>query len=744
MAPESADVLEAAEYLEDDFNPNTLKVANLMNVLHYHGVHYSPASTKPKLVALFKEHITPHAAELRRQRLERTSSQASDRGIRDGITGRQINDSSDIEEIPPPPRRTTRRVSRPAAEGRSTVSAEPSEPTRRRRAPASASMPRSAPKYVDAVVPVAEASEPEQDAGQRARRVVKKKDGTSAGTRTRRTSNYLTSGGEESAWEDNNVFQSGAESSSPVKSPFKPTGAATRRTRRVQPSAPVEAPSSPASPSPRPSTSNVDAQPPPGVLRNRNAPRSKGRHSVGWKTPNPDLDEDSEVKVDDDEIQLIEDDADDQISEGVASDMRSPSPSKDLARPSALGTSLSISSAIIRVLIVFLSFAITKTYVDRSSSIGFCDAGSNTNAIIEERKALFSARQQCIERLALIPQDEVTDKDICPALPLLPALQPLACTPCPARAICTPHTVTCQSSFILRPHPLTQIPLLSSLANGFPGLGSVAFPPRCVEDRERLKKIGGFGKAIDRNLTQLKGQRICAGVKNPDGESREAVTWGMKVAELRNEMRAKVSKLSHKFDGSAFDDLFDVAMDDLEKNGLVVVSHDADGEKYIAAYKADMGLTCQAKVTARETWSAWRKYIYGIVGLAVVTMAAKSKAAANQIEARRVASLVQVALDTLKDQELAHHTDPASTPYPYLSSLHLRDLVLQDEHSIPARKRLWDKVESVVEGNANVRANIEELNGDETRVWRWVGGASGQGSRVAEFVGRGIGGRIVA
>ncbi len=35
---------------------------------------------------------------------------------------------------------------------------------------------------------------------------------------------------------------------------------------------------------------------------------------------------------------------------------------------------------------------------------------------------------------------------------------------------------------------------------------------------------------------------------------------------------------------------------------------------------------------------------------------------------------VQNALDLLRNQELAHHTDPITAPQPYLSSLQLRDL----------------------------------------------------------------------
>jgi hypothetical protein len=44
-------------------------------------------------------------------------------------------------------------------------------------------------------------------------------------------------------------------------------------------------------------------------------------------------------------------------------------------------------------------------------------------------------------------------------------------------------------------------------------------------------------------------------------------------------------------------------------------------------------------------------------------------------------------------------------------SLQLRDLVLQDEHSVAARTRLWTRVERVAEGNANVRANLDSRGG---------------------------------
>ena len=110
-----------------------------------------------------------------------------------------------------------------------------------------------------------------------------------------------------------------------------------------------------------------------------------------------------------------------------------------------------------------------------------------------------------------------------------------------------------------------------------------------------------------------------------------------------------------------------------------------------------------------------------MIGISLMVLYGKAQIAVRKAEDRRVAELVQIALDYLRNQELAYHTDPVTAPQPYLSSTQLRDAILQDEHSISKRRRLWDRVERVVEGNTNVRANLEELVGEETRVWRWVG-----------------------
>lgn len=91
------------------------------------------------------------------------------------------------------------------------------------------------------------------------------------------------------------------------------------------------------------------------------------------------------------------------------------------------------------------------------------------------------------------------------------------------------------------------------------------------------------------------------------------------------------------------------------------------------------------------------------------------------IERSQVRELVNTVLEELRKQERQHHLDPALAPSPALAQSHLRDLILQHEHSASRRQRLWKQVETVVEGNSNVRAKQVEISGEDLRAWEWTG-----------------------
>lgn len=92
----AAQVIAIGEYLQPDFDPSSLTVPQLLGVFGYHNVNYPSQYTKPKLVQLFNEEIKPKATRLKKERLKRENSQASDDGIKDGVTGRPINEGTKV------------------------------------------------------------------------------------------------------------------------------------------------------------------------------------------------------------------------------------------------------------------------------------------------------------------------------------------------------------------------------------------------------------------------------------------------------------------------------------------------------------------------------------------------------------------------------------------------------------------------------------------------------------------------
>ncbi len=257
----------------------------------------------------------------------------------------------------------------------------------------------------------------------------------------------------------------------------------------------------------------------------------------------------------------------------------------------------------LRVLVALLLFTTTGVvvqYKQESAQIGFCDAGSSTNSILndirerraviescnrENRTTLYSADPAHTSsppppqptETAIVDADaaSVVPAVTCPPLPLIPALQPDECTPCPRHATCTADSIACENGYILKSHPLLSflpVPLirkeiatgvvqtyereahvssgspLSDLVyagiryafDGMPYVGPVAIPPRCVEDPRRKRHIGALGKSIDSILANERGRRICEGLNAslPEGdEATESRRWGLELEKLREDIK---------------------------------------------------------------------------------------------------------------------------------------------------------------------------------------------------------------
>jgi hypothetical protein len=121
----AAQVIALGEYLDPDFDPSSLTVNQLLGVFGFHNIRYPTPYTKSKLVQLFNDEIKPKTKQFKKDKVKKEASFASDNGIKDGVTGRYLNEDSNkvggsclvacmlVDSCyAQPPRRSSRRGSR--------------------------------------------------------------------------------------------------------------------------------------------------------------------------------------------------------------------------------------------------------------------------------------------------------------------------------------------------------------------------------------------------------------------------------------------------------------------------------------------------------------------------------------------------------------------------------------------------------------------------------------------------------
>lgn len=769
MAPTASQVIESGDYLEPDFNPSTLTIPILLAIFIHHNIAYPSPHTKTALIKLFNDNLKPRAGEFKKQREKERRMQASSEDVFDGVTGARM------PAVEPAPRRSTRRSSKTPE-----YVPEPPKPRRGRGGSAtpSSSTARSTRGQPEVIEPkLEEVNEGEEE--EEEEEVPQPQP-----SKRRPAAKPRQSDGNDSAWESNNPFQSGAsdrESSTPSRQQKPKAKPATRNRNPATAPRISDLSSSPDRPPQRyPASRTLKAKD--EAVAYMQPTNTRGQQEVEEieedeedidddmvdegpsrladfsgeielvplnDTPDyrrrmaelrrrspgayPEEEDDDEGRVEDDE-EAVEDDEDEliettaeQINQAVSKKLadvqRTP---KRKSRTQVTRYAPAPKSwysftwfKFVAIIAVSATSAIFSAYKRDSAYIGFCDHGSNTNLRITELQAQRQKNQveaaRCYNKLNFTSVDAVISNEFCSPLPLHTPLEANTCTPCPKFAFCTPDSVTCQSSYILKPHPLAS---LGPVLNGFPGLGSVAFPPRCVQDREKLKRIGGLVDGMEGWLAMTRGTRICNGVKVPTdgGDGGEAKVLGLEKESLREAVQRKTKR-----DAENADEIFERVLADLDKFGMIIKGTDVEGFEYVAAVRADFTLPCRIKVTAREWWDANRRRVYTFLVIIAGLFYLRSRAVASAAESRKVAGLVQEALDLLQEQEFGYHADPVTTTEPYIVPVHLRDLILKNEHSPQVRQRVWQKVAKVVEGNANVRTNEEEVRGEYTKVWRWVG-----------------------
>ncbi|KAL1762240.1 Man1-Src1p-C-terminal domain-containing protein [Schizophyllum commune] len=443
-----------------------------------------------------------------------------------------------------------------------------------------------------------------------------------------------------------------------------------------------------------------------------------------------------------------EEDDDDEKVNAVAQRI-SEGPRRKLSPPKLQAEEVAPPSPIRRLFLTIILLALgyfTWSYKQESAQIGFCTFERNGEPMNQYLLDLRKRRAQIEEECHLEQQKQMNgtadvnstpsfgNSTICAQAALLPV--PDACTPCPAHADCSRTNVTCHEKYVLKPNmllflapPHAHVDLEGKkgwldywrLFDGLPGLGPVAFPPRCVDDgnweTDQLKKAQRLAIA----LRTLRSKRLCTGnfQRFDNANGGEARQWGVSYDELLD-IFSKMpggEKERHKVKKSLNEAL--VRLMELE---VLFEGRDSSGQRYFANRDVKLSWNCWAKVSIRETWAYYRLYVFAIVASTLFAWYQLRSWRAQKIDTERARDLALEVLETLQNQVRTHYSDPVRAPERYVGSARMRDLLLQREWNNSYRNKIWKRVEKLVEGNENVRANLaEEGGGDEMRVWQWVG-----------------------
>lgn len=263
-------------------------------------------------------------------------------------------------------------------------------------------------------------------------------------------------------------------------------------------------------------------------------------------------------------------------------------------------------------------------YRHEKAQLGYCDTGRPDNSLTRDLRGSqylrFGYADDSFGGLALNLADKA-------------GLRP-SCTTCPTHGTCDGTKFKgCDSDYVRRENPLA-----------LGGLLPVA--PRCVPDTEKLVKIAEEAAGVARVLRRKRGEVVCKGEWSGKGGAaqEEARTYGLTKDDLRK--RAATDRRS------SYGDLFELALDDLEKHGEIVKGVDLRGNTYFASRTAEVGWACHAKLGAIAWAKRQKMAITSIFALLAAVAWVRWKIHSAKSQDERVRELVKLVFDQLREQVL--------------------------------------------------------------------------------------------
>ncbi|KAJ5168887.1 uncharacterized protein N7482_004481 [Penicillium canariense] len=655
------------DYLQPDFDLNSLTVPRLRSILVNHDVSYPASAKKAQLIRILEDEVLPRARKLLRdrERVRRTSAGITDMSRENSVAGDE--DDRDSLPLPPTPSTTGTRRGTSRRSGRaSTIETDggfaPATPATTKRKTAARSVGKH-PRASDTETGDDSTATPVAAVGASPRKSTVRKLRRSSLLPSTEVDEYTpsvkTEPRDDTVFTDDNPFQSGS-----------PSEVVSRRTSSYDGKRKSGGRLSTESPALRNSLRSRKSTTPINV-KQEDGYSAPSRESFDFASRLRPTEEEPEEESEEDESELSageEFTPEDQLA--LETEQYAPL-TQVRKRPKKQG-SMSIIASWFIILSVLGGFG--AWWRKEKIEIGYCGLGKPTWSLAETN----------------VPE-------------WANVLEP-RCEPCPSHAFCYPDfEARCEHDFILKPHPL---------ALG----GLVPLPPTCEPDSEKARRVKAVADKAVEELRERRARWEC-GQLNEDGK---VASPEIPEAELKEEVAKKRRK---GLSDTEFDDLWKGAIGEIiEKEEVVSNTKKPSAVLVLSSTStARLPLSCASRRYVRLALLAYRLPLSLLVLAACALVYARARVLARRSDIARVPELVATTLDRLATQAALHSRGGAREPYIPIGQL--RDDVLRSELHGKRREELWHRVRRVVEENANVRAAVREgRSGDVARCWEWIGG----------------------
>ncbi|KAI9704554.1 MAG: inner nuclear membrane protein enriched at telomere/subtelomere region [Bogoriella megaspora] len=646
-------------YLAPGFEPSTLTIPKLRSILIEHKINYPASAKKAQLVDLFNNNVAPQAKQLlaAQARVRRTSRGITDVPSSQASTASTMDDDEEDRQqmrpppIPDTPRRQSRRRTTAYIDGstddepvaKSSAGRTPGRPSKR----ASAKPTRNI----------------EEDSG-----VDMAHENLAVPKRTRKSTSpavasrdtTFASNDAESPFTQDNPFQSGS-------SPADPTPRAVSGERRRKTLGPGEVKEPIRTSKPMRRSDGALPKQHDGVVM----PATKQVSMPIARITREEVEEPPAGE------EFTPEEQQELAVERARNDKKDVLPARRKKRPSSTGSSI-VKVATPSVLLAAL-VGFGAVWRQEKIEVGYCGVGR-------------------------APSSNIAGVEIPDWASIL---QP-QCEPCPPHAFCSDALITtCETDFVLQPHPL-------SLG------GLVPLPPSCEPDGEKVKRVQSVADRAVEKLRQRNADYECGELID---ENTGKLAGGPELGETQ--LKAEVSSMRRKgMNQEEFEDLWRSALPEIMGRDEVVQGSEGPANRPRVILRstslASIPLSCALRRSLRL---ALVRHLYEIITFLFIisgSLYTRWRIVSNRRDEERAKLLASSALGRLADQAAWARTGDGDEAY--ISMAQLRDDVLRDEFSATRRRKLWDRVTKKVENNSNVRPMVRESRtGDVSRVWEWVG-----------------------